>query len=176
MLRSTVSRAVSLGATPPPGAQTRFLLLSKSFGFVHVGRPLWREDGSVVYNCCWSSPVQSFSGPRPAGLMTIFYCPRFETPQPGGRGHRIYIPQKQGDLVMPPGAVSFSSPHMTSRAAVEVLESASTRESLKTVFLLNNMFSVRTSQETHYFSATETNWLMLFRDTVAVYCDIECWA
>jgi hypothetical protein len=28
--------------------------------------------------------------------------------------------------------------------------------------------TVRTSQETHYFSATETNWLMLFRETVAV--------
>jgi hypothetical protein len=31
--------------------------------------------------------------------------------------------------------------------------------------------SVRTSQETYYFSATETNWLMLFREKVAVYCD-----
>jgi hypothetical protein len=29
--------------------------------------------------------------------------------------------------------------------------------------------SVRTSQETHYVSATETNRLMLFRETVAVY-------
>jgi hypothetical protein len=31
--------------------------------------------------------------------------------------------------------------------------------------------SVRTSQETHYVSATETNWLILFRETVAVYCE-----
>jgi hypothetical protein len=30
--------------------------------------------------------------------------------------------------------------------------------------------SVRTSQETRYVSATETNRLMLFRKTVAVYC------
>jgi hypothetical protein len=54
--------------------------LSDSCGFVDVGRPLWREDGSVVCNCCWASPAQSFSGPSPAGLMTIFYCLRFETP------------------------------------------------------------------------------------------------
>jgi hypothetical protein len=27
-------------------------------------RFLWREDGSVVYNCCWSSPAQSFSDSR----------------------------------------------------------------------------------------------------------------
>jgi hypothetical protein len=32
---------------------------------------LWREDGSVVDNCCWSSPAQSFSGRSPVGLATI---------------------------------------------------------------------------------------------------------
>jgi hypothetical protein len=30
--------------------------------------------------------------------------------------------------------------------------------------------SVRTSQETHYVSATKPNRLMLFKETVAVYC------
>jgi hypothetical protein len=44
-----------------------------------MGRSLWREDGSVVYNCCWSSPAQSFSGQSLMGLATIFYCLRFET-------------------------------------------------------------------------------------------------
>jgi hypothetical protein len=40
---------------------------------------LWREDGSVVYNCCWPSLAQLFLGPSPVGLVTIFYCVRFET-------------------------------------------------------------------------------------------------
>jgi hypothetical protein len=31
--------------------------------------------------------------------------------------------------------------------------------------------SVRTSQETHYVSVTKPNRLMLFRETVAVYCE-----
>jgi hypothetical protein len=31
--------------------------------------------------------------------------------------------------------------------------------------------SVRTSQETHYVSATKPNRLMLFKETVAVYCE-----
>jgi hypothetical protein len=31
--------------------------------------------------------------------------------------------------------------------------------------------SVRTSQETHYVSATKPNQLMLFGETVAVYCE-----
>jgi hypothetical protein len=44
-----------------------------------VGRSIWREHGCVVYNCCWPSPAQSFSGPSPVGLLTIFYCLRFQT-------------------------------------------------------------------------------------------------
>jgi hypothetical protein len=56
---------------------TRFLLLSDSCGFVDVGRSLWRENGSAVYNCCRASPALSFWGPSSAGLMTIFSCLRF---------------------------------------------------------------------------------------------------
>jgi hypothetical protein len=40
-------------------------------------RPLWREDGSVIYCCSWDSPAQSLSDLSPAGLETIFYCPIF---------------------------------------------------------------------------------------------------
>jgi hypothetical protein len=32
------------------GLMTRFVLLSHNCGFVDMGRPLWREDGSVFYN------------------------------------------------------------------------------------------------------------------------------
>jgi hypothetical protein len=45
-----------------------------------VGRPLWRNDKSVVYTCCWSSSAESILGPSPAGLMAIFYGLRLETP------------------------------------------------------------------------------------------------
>jgi hypothetical protein len=31
--------------------------------------------------------------------------------------------------------------------------------------------SVRTSQETHYVSATKASQLMLFRETITVYCE-----
>jgi hypothetical protein len=44
-----------------------------------VGRPLWREDGSGFCICRWPLLVQSFSGPSPLGLATVFYCLRFET-------------------------------------------------------------------------------------------------
>jgi hypothetical protein len=58
---------------------TRYLLLFDSYGLVFVGRPLWREDGSVFCICCWPLPAQCFLGPSPLGLATIFYCLRFET-------------------------------------------------------------------------------------------------
>jgi hypothetical protein len=72
-------RLVSLGVEPHLGLMTRYLLLFDSYGLVFVGRPLWREDGSVFCICCWSWPAQSFSGPSSLGLAAIFYCLRFET-------------------------------------------------------------------------------------------------
>jgi hypothetical protein len=79
ILRPTASRPVYLGVKPHLRSKTRFLLLSGSCGFVDVGRLLWREDWSVLYNWCWLSPAQSFSVPSLAGHMIIFYCLRFET-------------------------------------------------------------------------------------------------
>jgi hypothetical protein len=79
-----------LVSSPHLGPMTRFLLLSDSREFVDVGRPLWREDGSVVYNCCWLLSMQSFSGPSPTGLMTIFDCLTFETP-PTWRARSPYL-------------------------------------------------------------------------------------
>jgi hypothetical protein len=48
-LRPTVSRPVSPGVEPHMGPKTRFLLPSDICSFVDGGRPLWREDGSVIY-------------------------------------------------------------------------------------------------------------------------------
>jgi hypothetical protein len=46
-----------------------------------VGRPLWREVGCIVFSCCWVLSAESFSGPSPAGLTTIFFCLNIETLQ-----------------------------------------------------------------------------------------------
>jgi hypothetical protein len=85
----SVSQSV-LVSSPHQGPKTRFLLLSDSCGFVDVRRPLWREDASVVYNCCWSSPAQSFLGPSSAGLITTFSCHRIDTPNLEGE-----VPRKR---------------------------------------------------------------------------------
>jgi hypothetical protein len=39
--------------------------------------------------------------------MTTFYCLRFETPQTGGPGPRIYIPQEQAGPIMSLGTGSL---------------------------------------------------------------------
>jgi hypothetical protein len=124
----TVSRPVCPGVKPHLGPKTTFSLLSDSYQFVNLGRYFWIKDGSLVYNCCWPSPAQLFSGPGPPGLTTIFYCLRFETPEtwkarylylyPLGTGWPSYIPRHW---------VPFSSPPTTRRATVEVFDSASTR-------------------------------------------------
>jgi hypothetical protein len=61
---------------------TRYFLLFDICGLVFVGRPLWREDGSVFCICCWPLPAQSFSGPSPLELATVFYCLRLEAGRP----------------------------------------------------------------------------------------------
>jgi hypothetical protein len=66
-------------------------------------RTLWRKERSVVNNCCWPSPAQSFLGPSPTGPMTTFTVSDSRLPQPGRPDPRIYILQEQGAPVMPLG-------------------------------------------------------------------------
>jgi hypothetical protein len=47
------SASLSRNKAPIWGLWPDFLLLSDSCGFVDVGCSLWRDNGSVVYNCCW---------------------------------------------------------------------------------------------------------------------------
>jgi hypothetical protein len=79
------------------------------------------------YNCYWPSPAQSLLGPSSAGLMTIFYCLRLETP-PTCRSRSPYLyPSETGCPSYTPRCwVPSSSPRTTRRATVEVLEPAST--------------------------------------------------
>jgi hypothetical protein len=73
-LRLTVSQSISPGVEPYVGLMTRYLLLIDSYGVAFLGRPLWREDGSVFCIWCWFSPAQSFFVQSPLRLVTIFYC------------------------------------------------------------------------------------------------------
>jgi hypothetical protein len=127
MLRTTVSRPVCQVSSTHLGLTTRFLLLSDSCGFVDGGRSLWRKNRSAVYICCWSLPAQSFLGPSPAGLVTIFYCLILETlPTWRTTSPYLYPPGTGWTSYTPRHWVLFSSLPTTRRATVEVFEPATT--------------------------------------------------
>jgi hypothetical protein len=118
--RRSVGQSVLVSSTHLE-PKTRFLLLLYSCGFVDVGCPLWRENRSVFYNCCWATPAQPFSGPSSAGPITVFYCLRFEIP-PTWRARSPYLyPQGTG---CPRTGFPFRPPR---RATVEVFKPASMR-------------------------------------------------
>jgi hypothetical protein len=125
-------------ATSPRDPRQEFLFSNWTLAVIVLTQhPLWRDDGSVVYSCCWSSPAQSFSGPSPAGLMTTFYCLRFETPPTWwARVPKLY----------PRHLVLFSSPPTTRRATVGVLDHWTSQ-----LNCLQENSAVRTSSKAPFF-------------------------
>jgi hypothetical protein len=67
-----------------------------------------------MYTFCWPSPAQSFSCPNPTGLMTTFYCLRFETPSTwSSRFPYLHPTGTDWPSYTPRHWVPFSSPHTT---------------------------------------------------------------
>jgi hypothetical protein len=82
--------------------RTRFFF-SDTSRFLDVGRPLWREDGSVIYSysCSWALSEQSLSGPSPADLMTIFYYLIWDSPNLEGQVPVFIYPRNRVTQVYP---------------------------------------------------------------------------
>jgi hypothetical protein len=67
--------------------------LFNTFRYLRVcwyGAPSLKRGQVCLLQLLLSSPAESFSGPSPAGLMTTFYCLRFETP-PTWRTRFLYL-------------------------------------------------------------------------------------
>jgi hypothetical protein len=123
MLQPTVRWPGCFGVGHPSGAHDQIFITFIQLPLVDVGRPLWQENGSVVYNCCWSSPAQSFFGPSPNGLMTKILLSQIrESPNLEGQ---VPVHKSPGNKVAhftPRHWVPFSSPLTTSRATAEVFD------------------------------------------------------
>jgi hypothetical protein len=102
----TASRSVCPGVRPHSGPVAKFNFSLKfsldSCGLTFWWRPLWREDGSVIYCYCLASRAQSLSGECRPTKDNNLLSPIFRLPQPGGSGPRIYILQGKGGPVIPP--------------------------------------------------------------------------
>jgi hypothetical protein len=97
------SASLSWYQTPFWGLWPDFLILSDTYWFVDMGRPLWRVDGSVFYNWCCLRQRSHSQVRVPRGSWPPFTVSDLRLPQPGGPGLCIYIPQEQGGPVIHPG-------------------------------------------------------------------------
>jgi hypothetical protein len=131
----------------------------------------FRIDKSVVYNCCWASPAQL----NPAGLKTVFYCLKSETPPLWrARSPYLYSLETGWPSYNPKSCVPFSSPPTTRRATVEVFEPASTERiaqetPLPVVLLLLGDVAIckdRTENNVHLFP------MQSFLRSWIIYCAV----
>jgi hypothetical protein len=111
ILRPTVSRPVYLTVRHPTRPATKFSFCSSlvldSYWFSDVGRPLWREVGSVVFSffsfllgIASAGFLSSESHRTHVHILLILFL---SLPPPGGPCSCIYFLQEQGSPVIPPG-------------------------------------------------------------------------
>jgi hypothetical protein len=70
IFRPTVSRPACLGVIPTSEPQDQAFITVRQLRVCWCGAISEDRTGSVVCNCCWPWPAQSFSVPSPAGLRT----------------------------------------------------------------------------------------------------------
>jgi hypothetical protein len=87
--RRSVGQSVLI-SSPHLGLMTRFFYTVRHLRVCWYGVSSLTRGRICLLQLLLSSPAQSFSGPSPAGLMTTFYCFRFETP-PTWRTRSLYL-------------------------------------------------------------------------------------
>jgi hypothetical protein len=74
ILQLMVSRPICLGIKHPSWAYDQIFITVRQLRVCWCGVLSLMRGQSVIYNCFWPSPAQSFSGLSLVVLVTIFYC------------------------------------------------------------------------------------------------------
>jgi hypothetical protein len=88
--RRSVGQSVLVSRPPPSGAYDHIFITVRPLRVCGYEAPSLTRGRVCRLQLLLSLPAQSFSGSSPAGLMTTFYCLRFETP-PTWRTRSLYL-------------------------------------------------------------------------------------
>jgi hypothetical protein len=135
--------------------------------FVDVGRPLWREDGSLVFNCWWFSPPWSFSCPILRDSWSYFTASGLIPPKPWGQFLFSYMPPGTGWPTYAPGA-GFRSRRLLQLAGSRWRYSKPAPHGARRT---KNTFLKRCSELTWY---SVLNWSLLLLIAPPLFSP-ECW-
>jgi hypothetical protein len=110
-------------------------------GFVILLRPLWREDGSVIYlyNCLWALPKQSLLGRSPADLTAIVYSLIWDSPNLEDQVPVFISPRNRVAQLYPRALGSLFVPSYDSQGLRWRYSNPSPHGSLETKFLLSHI-------------------------------------
>jgi hypothetical protein len=104
MLQPSVSRPFTLSVKPPFGAQDEIFLTVKTAASLLIWGAPSNKSTSLSFTIAACPRQRSHSWVRISwDSWPYFTVSDLRLPQPWGPGARIYIPQEQGNPVIPPG-------------------------------------------------------------------------